>query len=462
VLSPTLSLNSITGYEQVKTFSRGDIDGGFGANFLPPGASGPGNIPFASETADGMPKHSQWTQEFRLESDTKSAFDWQAGVFLFKEDYKVESFSYDSLAGNAQDGYQRIRQKNDAWAVFANASYAVSPALKLRGGLRYTEDKKKLTVEAYEQSGFAPCVGPTLGILPPPIKCTLADLLAAEGPGGSLSASPKDKKVNWDLSGTYTLSKDINLYARAATGFRGSSVQSASAFNGKSVADAETNTSVEAGVKADLLDRRMRLNFGVFSYRVKDLQLTAVGGAANANILLNADKATGRGFEMDVQALVTPNLLASLGVGYNDTKIKDSNLEVAGCGGGCTMTDPIGPNGGRLVNGNPLPQAPKTTVNFTLRYSQPTPTGEWYVLTDWVYRSKINFFLYESREFTGKALTEGGIRVGYVWGNGKYEAALFGRNITDEIRIVGGIDFNNLTGFINEPRTIGAQFRASF
>jgi iron complex outermembrane receptor protein len=461
-LSPTLSLNSITGYEQVKTFSRGDIDGGFGAAFLPPGASGPGNIPFASETADGMPKHSQWTQEFRLESDTKSAFDWQAGVFLFKEDYKVESFSYDSLAGNAQDGYQRIRQKNDAWAVFANASYAVSPALKLRGGLRYTEDKKKLTVEAYEQSGFAPCVGPTLGILPPPIKCTLADLLAAEGPGGSLSASPKDKKVNWDLSGTYTLSKDINLYARAATGFRGSSVQSASAFNGKSVADAETNTSVEAGIKADLLDRRMRLNFGVFSYRVKDLQLTAVGGAANANILLNADKATGTGFEMDMQALVTPNLLASLGVGYNDTKIKDSNLEVAGCGGGCTMTDPVGPNGGRLVNGNPLPQAPKTTVNFTLRYSQPTPTGEWYVLTDWVYRSKINFFLYESREFTGKALTEGGIRVGYVWGNGKYEAALFGRNITDQIRIVGGIDFNNLTGFINEPRTFGAQFRASF
>jgi iron complex outermembrane receptor protein len=461
-LSPTLSLNSITGYEQVKTFSRGDIDGGFGAAFLPPGASGPGNIPFASETADGMPTHSQWTQEFRLESDTKSAFDWQAGVFLFKEDYKVESFSYDSLAANAQDGYQRIRQKNDAWAVFANASYAVSPALKLRGGLRYTEDKKKLTVEAYEQSGFAPCVGPTLGILPPPIKCTLADLLAAEGPGGSLSASPKDKKVNWDLSGTYTLSKDINLYARAATGFRGSSVQSASAFNGKSVADAETNTSVEAGIKADLLDRRMRLNFGVFSYRVKDLQLTAVGGAANANILLNADKATGTGFEMDMQALVTPNLLASLGVGYNDTKIKDSNLEVAGCGGGCTMTDPVGPNGGRLVNGNPLPQAPKTTVNFTLRYSYPTPTGEWYALTDWVYRSKINFFLYESREFTGKALTEGGIRVGYVWGNGKYEAALFGRNITDQIRIVGGIDFNNLTGFINEPRTWGAQFRASF
>jgi iron complex outermembrane recepter protein len=463
-LMPGLALHSITGYEQVKTFSRGDIDGGFGSNSAFPGPipTGPGSIPFASETADGMPKHSQWTQELRLESDSKAAFDWQAGVFLFKEDYRVESFSYDSLAANAQDGYQRIRQKNDAWAVFGALSYTVTPQLKLRGGLRYTVDKKKLTVEAYEQSGFAPCVGPTLGIPGSgPLKCTLAQLAGLE-PDGNLSASPEDKKVSWDIAGSYALNKDINLYARAATGVRGSSIQSAGAFNGKSVADAENNTSIEAGIKTDLFDRRARLNFGVFSYRVKDLQLTSVGGTANGNVLLNAKKATGSGFEMDLQALLTNNLLASVGVGYNDTKIKDSGFEDPGCGGGCTMTDPIGPNGGRLVDGNPLPQAPKTTINFTLRYSQPTPNGEWYVLTDWVYRSKINFFLFESKEFTGKALTEGGLRVGYVWGNGKYEAALFGRNITNQIRVVGGINFNNLTGFINEPRTFGAQFKASF
>jgi iron complex outermembrane recepter protein len=453
-LAPGLALHSITGYEHVKTFSRGDIDGSAGPYFTP-------ELPFASETADGLPKHSQWTQELRLESDTKGPLDWQAGVFLFKEDYKVESFSYDSTAGSAQDGYQRIRQKNDAWALFGALSYAVSPQLKLRGGLRYTVDKKKLNVEAYENSGFVPCVLSA--------KCDLAGLLAAEGPGGSLSASPEDKKFNWDLSGTYALNKDVNLYARAATGFRGSSIQSASAFNGKSVADAENNTSIEAGVKADVFDRRARINFGVFSYRVKDLQLTAVGGAANANILLNAEKATGQGFELDMQAYLTDRLLAAVGLGYNDTKIKDPNLLVAYCAS-CTVTDPIvtvvtpgGPAQRAQIDGNPLPQAPKVTANFTLKYSQPTASGgEWYVLTDWVYRSKINFFLYDSVEFTGKALTEAGIRVGYVWGNGKYEAALFGRNITDQIRIVGGIDFNNLTGFINEPRTWGVQFKASF
>ena len=54
------------------------------------------------------------------------------------------------------------------------------------------------------------------------------------------------------------------------------------------------------------------------------------------------------------------------------------------------------------------------------------------------------------------------MRIGYLWGNGKYEVAAFGRNITNQIRIVGGIDFDNLTGFINEPRTYGVQFRAMF
>lgn len=447
-----VALYSITGFEQVKTFSRGDIDGGYGASFLGAGNFGPGNIPFASETADGIPKHQQFTQEIRIESTDSGPFSWQAGGFFFHEDYRIESFSYDSIAASAPDGYQRVRQKNDAYALFGAVNYTVMPALKVRAGARYTQDKKQFDVEDYTNSGFVPCV--TLG------KCTLAQL-AAQEPDGNLSASPKDNKFSWDLSGTYAVAKGLNLYARAATGFRASSVQGAGAFNAKSVAGPETNTSYEAGVKADLLDGRARVNFGVFHYTVKDLQLTAVGGSNNANILLNAAKAVGQGFELDAQALITDQLMASIGIGYNDTKIKDPNLAVAVCAA-CTVTDPRTAGGQALIDGNPLPQAPKTTVNVTLKYVQPTAGGEWYVLTDWVYRSKVNFFLYESTEFTGKALTEGGLRIGYVWGNGKYEAAVFGRNITDQTRIVGGIDFNNLTGFINEPRTFGVQFKASF
>jgi iron complex outermembrane receptor protein len=474
-----LVLNSITGFESVHTYSRGDIDGGYSAVFAQP--SGPGTIPFSSETADGMPKHQQLTQEFRLESVSTGPLNWQAGVYLFQEKYTIESFSYDSLApGNPQNGYERVRQKNDAYALFAGLNYAVSPALKLRGGLRYTHDKKTFDVDDYNNSGFAPCIGPTIGIEPKPIRCTYADLLAAEGPGGSLSASPSTSKLSWDLGGTYSLDRDTNFYARAATGFRGNSVQGASAFNTKSVAAPETSLSFEAGVKAELFNRRARLNFGLFHYDVNDLQLTAVGGSSNSNILLNAKKASGQGFELDLQAFITDNLLATVGVSYNDTKIKDSNLVVSACGtlmnagqpkANCTILDPVSykliPENGNYIakaniNGNPLPQAPKTTASFTLKYTQPLAGGDAYVFTDWVYRDKVNFSLYEATEFTGKALLEGGLRVGYTWGNGKYDAAAYVRNLTNQIRIVGGIDFNNLTGFINDPRTYGVQFKATF
>ncbi len=442
-LGTGLSLYSITGVETVRTYSRGDIDGGYGAVFAPP--SGPGFIPFSSETADGMPDHKQITQELRLESSLAGPLNWQAGLYLFHEDYKIESFSYDSLfSAGGQNGYERVHQKNDAYAVFGAVNYAVSPALKLRGGLRYTHDKKQFNVEDYNSQVF--------GTLP-----TLAALAAA----GPLSASPSDSKVSWDISGTYALDKSVNLYARAASGFRGASVQGAGSFNNQSVAKPENNTSVELGIKADLFDRRARVNFDIFKYSVKDLQLTAVGGGANSNILLNAKKATGQGFELDVQAFITENLLASLGVGYNDTKLKDPGLAVSVCAA-CTVTDPKTASGQALIDGNPLPQAPKVTANFTLKYSQPLGSGEAYVFTDWVYRSKVNFFLYESVEFTGKALMEGGLRLGYTWGGGKYDAAAFVRNLTDQTRIVGGIDFNNLTGFINDPRTYGLQFKASF
>lgn len=450
-----VKLYSITGYESVETYSRGDIDGGYGASFLP--VSGPGVIPFASETADGIPDHSQWTQEFRLESQNAGPVNWQAGLFFFREDYDVESFSYDTLNNSAQDGYQRINQTNDASAVFGAVTWQATDRLELRAGGRYTVDEKDLKVEEYWNTSFAACV--LAG------RCTIAQLAALE-PDGDLSASTDDKKFNWDLSARFALNDDVNFYARAANGFRGSSIQSAGAFNGKSVAGPETVLSFEAGVKADLWDKRARLSAGVFQYRVKDQQLTAVGGAANANILLNADESTGQGVELDLEAYLTDNLLVTFGSSYNDTEIQDDELAVAVCAQ-CTVTDPTTVINGTTyayIDGNALPQAPKWTHNLTARWGMPLGAegGELYVFTDWAYRSEVNFFLYESKEFTGKPLTEGGLRVGYAWDYGNYDLALYGRNITNQIRATGGIDFNNLTGFINEPRLWGVEFKARF
>jgi hypothetical protein len=145
-----LSLHSITGYETLESLNRGDIDGGYGAVFLPD--SGPGLIPFASESADGIPDHKQVSQEFRLESDYGGRFDWQAGLFWYREELTIDSFNYDSLApGNPLAGHAVQEQENTAWAVFASGEYAATDQLKLRAGVRYTKDKKDFSASVLDR-----------------------------------------------------------------------------------------------------------------------------------------------------------------------------------------------------------------------------------------------------------------------------------------------------------------------
>ena len=439
----SLTLYSITGYESVDTFSRGDIDGGYGAAFLP--VSGPGFIPFAAESADGLPSHRQFTQEFRLQSNEWGRFDWQGGLYYFNEDFTIDSFSYDTLfSAGAQNGFATQQQRTKAWAVYFSGDYDLTPSLKLRGGLRYTHDEKEFVAERF-QSPLA--------------------FLGVPDHAGPFHANPSASDVSWDASATWSASEDVNFFARIANGFRAPSIQGRLLFGDSiSTADSETVLSQELGVKADLWDKRARLSFSLFNYTVNNQQLTAVGGAANFNSLINAKRTVGKGFELDFDAYLTDDLLVTFGASMNDTRIHDPSLSTQACGGGCTVLDPAYlPKPGTVsIDGNRLPQAPKWIYNFTARYGVPVASGEFFVYTDWAYRSEVNFFLYESAEFRGAPLLEGGLRVGYNWDDGKRELALFGRNITDEVALVGGIDFNNLTGFVNEPRTVGLEFKSSF
>ena len=438
-----LVLHSITGYETAESLNRGDIDGGYGAAFLPD--SGPGVIPFASESADGLPDHEQLTQELRLESAYDGPFNWQAGLFWFREEITIHGFNYDSLSpGNPQAGFAVQQQENTAWAVFASGEYDATDRLKLRGGLRYTRDRKDFAAQVLEAAPFGAPVG------------------------GPYRVHTDANDVSWDASVVYAVDEDVNLYARVAKGFRAPSIQGRLLFadpgapnGGVTTADSEEVLSWELGLKADLWDRRARLGFNLFRYTVDDQQVIAVGGGSNIATLHNADRTIGQGLELDLEAYLTDHLLVTLGSSYNDTEIRDDTLSVAVCAA-CTVTDPLDAAGRALIDGNPLPQAPEWVHNLTARYGVPLAGGELYFLTDWAYRSEVNFFLYESREFRGKSSLEGGLRIGYLWNQGDQEVALFGRNITDQERIVGAIDFNNLTGFLNEPRTWGVEFRTRF
>ena len=432
-----LSLHSISGWERARFYSRADVDAGYGAlSHLP---MGPGRIPFPSETADALPGHKQLTQEFRLESDAARAWSWLAGVYGFKEEIRIDSYSFDTFNGNRQNAYAWQQQESRSLAAFGAVSWRARPGLLLHAGLRYTKDRKDF---------FAARPQPAPGALPI----------------AGLAAAPRGNNLSWDLGATQALSPDSHVYARAATGYRAPSIQGRILFgNSISEARAERALSWEAGWKQDFMQRRARLGFALFRYTVDDMQLTAGSGVVNQNRLVNAARVRGQGAE--VEWLVRPNSewTASLGASYNATKIRDGGLFVIPCGNGCTVLDPraSAPNS-VSIDGNPLPRSPRWIANATLRYSQPWRSGELFVHTDWAYRGKYNFFLYQAAEYKARPLLEGGLRLGYKDGRERYEMAAFVRNVSNKLVAVAAIDFNNFTGVVNEPRTYGLQLKLNY
>jgi len=432
------TFTSITGYESAEMFSVGDIDGGYGASFLP--YMGPGFIPFPSETGAKMPDHKQITQEFRIASNELGKLDYQFGFFYFDEDLTINNLSFDTLANGAQNGIAVQNMQTEAWAIFGSIDYEVSEKVKVNGGLRYSNDEREWD-GTLVQSPFG-------------------------APSFSEAASVDDSQVSGDLSVTYNWTNETNLYARIARGYRAPSIQGRNLlFSGNATtADSETVVSVESGFKTVTADNMGKLDGAVFYYQVSDQQLTAVGGEGNLARLLNADKAVGYGFELDGEYFLTEDLVLTGSVSYNNTELQDGSIGVAPCGGGCTVTDPIRGDGQAIIDGNPLPQSPEWISNLAVRWSKEIGDGELYVYSDWSYRSEVNFFLYESLEFKGDSLLEGGIRVGYEWtgDDADYEVAVYGRNITDQEKLTGAIDFNNLTGYVNEPAFWGIEFKADF
>jgi iron complex outermembrane receptor protein len=449
-----MSLTSITAIEKAEGSSLGDIDGGVFL-FAPADINGdgsvettyPGNIAFGAVTEDKLNDLEQFTQEIRLASETGRALSWQTGAFYYDSSFNVTS----------TDGYfgaTTVYHANTTWAVFGQTSYDVNEKLNVTGGLRYTHDKKSLVVGEQNVNGFALVTG----------DASIQDYA---------DINVDDGQVSWELSANYKINNKTSVFSRLANGFRAQTIQGRDvAFEGApSVADAETINSFEVGFKSDLLDNTLRLNAATFYYQIDDVQFSAIGGGANNTALVNADKGTGYGFEVDAQYIANDYLTLTAGYSYNKTEIKDDTLTVLPCGanpafgatGNCTVLDPRPDGFNASIDGNPFPQAPETIFTFTARYAVPMGNdGEFFAYTDWAYQGETNLFLYDSVEFQTDGNVEGGLRIGYENFEHAYTIALFGRNITDEENVKGAIDFNNLTGIVNQPRMFGIEAKISF
>ncbi|SEI64028.1 iron complex outermembrane recepter protein [Sphingobium sp. AP50] len=435
-----VTLTSITAYETTSGYSRGDTDGGAGADYPVNGvANGFG------QSQGNVRDLDQLSQEVRLASNGDSAFKWQVGGMYFDSrdttDFYQRAYFLTTAAHNPNN-WVRLRNKNESWGLFGQASYEVVPGFTITAGGRYTKDTKETRL----------------------VRAT-ANAAGVSTYTGRRYVKMTGKEPSWDVSALYEVTPEVSLYARVARGFRGPTIQGRSAvFNSDfTTADSETIMSYEGGIKTSLLGNRLRFNLSGFAWKVKDIQLN--GNDVNGNgVLFNADAAKAYGLEADLEARPFENLTLSAGLSLLHSEINDKNVYAQVCTLNgvvvCTVQDPTVTNSRGVfaqIDGNPLPNAPKYTANIAARYDVPLGNGgKLFAATDWNIQGYTNFVLYKTKEFYSKGDFEGGLKIGYTAPDGKYEIAAFARNITGEKNMKGVIE-NYMAPVFNEPRIIGVS-----
>ncbi|NKJ41507.1 TonB-dependent receptor [Novosphingobium sp. SG720] len=441
------TLTSITAYEASHGSSRGDTDGGAAANF---GGAGYG------ESRGVLRSLNQWSQELRLASPDAARFKWQfGGIYFDSRDYTEFDQRAYFLTSNAlgttpnPNNWVLLHNVNTSWAVFGQASYDLTEKLRFTAGARLSNDTK-----------------------------TTSLLKTADTVGGVVtfpSTAPRtvrlsDTQPSFDASLLYRANSDLSFFARVARGFRGPTIQGRSAvFNSAfTTANSEKNTSWEAGVKSAWLDNAVTFNLTGFYYTVTDIQLN--GNDSNGSgVLFNADKAVGYGAEAELGLRPATNLRFDIGVSVLHTEVKDSNVYAqAGSAGGVlseTVLNPVkqvGANYFAQINGNPLPNAPKFNLNISGRYDLPLSDDfKAFVGGDFNLQGYTMYVPYKTVEYTSNGNYELGAKAGFAWG--RYELAVFARNLTDKRNLIGVIDTSNYrAGIYNDPRTIGVSLSGSF
>jgi iron complex outermembrane receptor protein len=132
--------------------------------------------------------------------------------------------------------------------------------------------------------------------------------------------------VSYTAGIEYKPNDDILLYVKTAKGFRsGGQNLRASNLSQFRAFEPEVAYSYEAGVKAELLDRRLRVNVAAYTTTVKDLQRSTIlpAPAGSVSVLGNIGEARIRGIEAEVGALLFDGFRVSATGALTDPKYID-------------------------------------------------------------------------------------------------------------------------------------------
>jgi iron complex outermembrane receptor protein len=314
------TLTSITAYRETKYI--GDAP----ANLVP--AEQFAFLPYN----EGTIHTKKFSQELRWASPTDGFVEYLAGAFYNRlsnnatqlqwatlgtplvSSTGVPLTKFYTLTGAIGDPGNAVRDKttNTTEAVFGQLKFNVTPKASLAFSGRYTHDDNSQDI-SYFWIDPLPLTGVNATFTP-----TSARPLQTFG-------RIKGNNFSYRIAGQYKLDNNIMLYATWSTGYK----PGGPAFSGANYSPygAETVKSIEAGIKSELFDRRVRLNFDLFSSKFIDFQASLVtyvpGNPLPQTLIGNAGGLKTQGAEGTFAWRATDALTLSGGLTYADAHFTD-------------------------------------------------------------------------------------------------------------------------------------------
>jgi len=347
-VNPGLTITSTTGYirhELVLTDTDNDGTSGDFSDF-----------PYVAIRVN------QFTQDLTATADLNSTTDLIAGAFYMNGDSSqplilsvppalIGAFNYDPL------------ETLDSYAVYAQLRHQLTDSVRVTVGGRYTIDEKDFVMDAE--------------ILGANVRRTADDSWGAFTPRFVIDYVPNDNTL---------------LYASASRGFKSGGFNTfADVSQPVNLFDPEFVWNYEAGLKAALFERSLRMGVTAFYSDYTNLQQTLFRINPQTNVryprVENAASASISGVELDLEAIPVRGLRLRASATWLDAQF-----------GHLTSIDPIYPErGDQDLTGNRLPQAPEWQFGVSGEYGLPISSSlEIKARADYKWQSEIYFDLFNN------------------------------------------------------------------
>ncbi len=363
-------------------------------------------------------EYEMWSQEFRLESSFDGALNFSAGLYYadIEQEFitgqngvNIGIAGPDPVTGNRYDWDKEHYTDTESWSAFGAVYWDITEDLTLTAGVRYSDDDRDGSIRIPYMHTFLVASG----FLP-------SGTVISEGLEFDDDEWTPEVSLNWAYN------EDINFFVAYKTGYKSggfdnSALPSATLGSGDVaplIYESETGEGVEGGIKSTLMDGSLRFNATAFYYVYDDLQVQLF----NSNIIqfdtFNAGELTTQGLETEFVWLPGIDGLTIRGaLAYTDAEYTDEFIN----------------NEGDDLDGQTPARTADWAGNIGVTYERQL-TGDWMIGLSADARYSDEYPLQDvlgTEEEDSFWIYDASVRV--FSSDNKYELAVIGRNLSDEV-----------------------------